>query len=305
MPKSKKPENNKKSIIIAATLAGVVLIGTSFFFWQKSLQDTHPQAVVTETQPVIEKPAPPVPQFLETAPQPPPEPLTVQTTAPTSPPPAPIADIPPCKLATNKMEAFFTHLDQQEYIKKYGIKNNSKQRIAKITEKLYANPPVVMRETDDLFSIITNSAHFYRILGKDNLMLLKEILTNETDNLEIVMAGFYQWSEMEPDCTDSQYILHLPLKNLYEYAGFFLNTLGGQSYLFRRESRIRMLVKYYSVLIIDQANEKGLNRHGLDIRQPLRSTIDEMEVSSNLQNREDYLENLLIMQAKYQEKYGN
>lgn len=119
------------------------------------------------------------------------------------------------------------------------------------------------------------------------------------------MASFYHWAEMEQSCDVPSFALQLPLNSLYEYAGFFLNTLGGQSYLFRRESKTRMLIKYYAVLIIDRANEKGLNRHGIDIRVPLRSTIEEMEVSQSLHDRENYLETLLMMQAKYQEKYGN
>jgi len=311
MPKNNEQKKNKKITIIAVVMGGIVLAGAGYLLWQKSIKDNAREAarhVVVAPVPIpyIEEPAPvaPIPQIPETEPEPLPEPPAPPTTTMEAPPPAPVPVISPCEQATRKMDSFFTHLDQQEYIAKYALKNGSKKRLSLIAEKLYANPPVVMRETDDIFSIIKNSAHFYRVLGKDNLMLLKDVLDHETNDLEPIMADFYQWLETEPTCDKNSYALHLPVSSLYEYAGFFLNTLGGQSYLFRRESKIRMLIKYYSVLIIDQANEKGLNHHGLDIRAPLRSTIDEMEVSLNLTQRETYLENLLVMQAKYQEKYG-
>ena len=315
MPKNEEQPRSKKPIIIAALLVGLVLAGAGYFFWQKSINDAAREAalqsLVATQQPYTEKVAPPEP---EPPPTPMPEPLALPIPpapkpaehAPKTPPaPAPVAAVSPCEQARNKLETIFAHLDKQSYIAGYALKNGSKKRIATIAKKLYANPPVVNRETDDLFSILTNSAHFYRILGKDNLLLTKDILSHEADNLEPMMADFYHWSEVDPTCKDQPYALHMPLKSLYEYAGFFINTLGGQSYLFRRESKVRMLIKYYSVMIIDRANDEGINRHGLDIRTPLRSTIDEMRVSSNLQNQVTYLENLLVMQAKYEEKYGN
>ena len=304
MPKTKEQPANKNNVIIIAILVAAVLAGLGYFAWQKSGGKTSQEAIETkqqqeETLAEMESQAP---AATETAPSVP-TPLPFPAVVPAPPPATAVAD--PCKEATDKIQAFFAHLDQQEYVTRYGLKGSSEQHFVTISKKLYAHPPVVNRETDDLFTILTNSAHFYRILGKNDLLLIKDILNHESDNLETVMADFYHWSEKEQTCDDPTFALQLPLNSLYEYAGFFLNTLGGQSYLFRRESRTRMLIKYYAVLIIDRANEKGLNRHGIDIRVPLRSTIDEMEVSQNLEKRDAYLEKLLLMQAKYQEKYGN
>ena len=308
MPKLKENTNNKNTIVIAAVIVAVVLAGVGYFAWQKSIDKAARQTAQSERQASEVKrpdtspqmptaPSATMPELL--APTPTPWPVPVATPVPA------LTTIDPCQEATEKLQAFFNYLDQQEYVADYTLKEKSTEHFALIAKKLFANPPVVNRETDDLFTILTNSAHFYRILGKKNLLLIKDILNHEADNLETIMADFYNWSTTEPDCDNQSFALHLPLNSLYEYAGFFLNTLGGQSYLFRRESKTRMLVKYYAVLVIDQANEKGLNRHGIDIRTPLRSTIGEMEVSQNLAQREAYLEKLLIMQAKYQEKYGN
>ena len=118
------------------------------------------------------------------------------------------------------------------------------------------------------------------------------------------MALFYKWSEIAPDCPDNNLNIDLPLPGLYEYAGYFINTLGGQSYLFRRELYLRILIRYYSVLIIDRANQVDANRYGIDIRYTLDSLIPEIQGSSDLGNKQEYLENLLRLQEQYQAKYG-
>ncbi len=38
-----------------------------------------------------------------------------------------------------------------------------------LLQKLLDNPPVVIGETDDLFTLFQNTAHFFRILGKENI----------------------------------------------------------------------------------------------------------------------------------------
>ncbi|MGW8288283.1 MAG: hypothetical protein ACWGOD_08570, partial [Desulfobulbales bacterium] len=82
-------------------------------------------------------------------------------------------------------------------------------------------------------------------------------------------------------------------------------TLGGQSYLFRRELYLRILVRYYSILIIDRANDMDTNRYGIDIRYTLDSLISEIQGNGGLENRQEYLENLIRLQEHYQDKYGS
>jgi len=205
----------------------------------------------------------------------------------------------PCQQGAAQLQAFFAQLDRQEYVADHGLKEKCEKHLIKLIKKLFANPPVVVRETENLFTILTNSAHFYRVLGKNDLLLLRDILTREGEDIETIMARFYHWSELEPGCSILPIALHLPLNSLYQYAGFFLNTLGGQSYLYRRTPRIRTLVKYYSVLVIDRANDKGMNRYGIDLRFPINSTMEEMEDSPNLKKRDAYLDMLQALAAKY------
>ncbi len=309
MPKINENRTNKNTVIIAAILVTLALAGIGYFAWQKSIDNATREATKAERLRYAEEltppPIAPPPEPTVTPPAPTPLPFPEATPAPAAPAPQVTVVIDPCKEATDKIQAFFNYLDQQDYMAAYTTNETSEELLVQIAKKLYANPPVVNRETDDLFTILTNSAHFYRILGKTNLLMLKDILIHESDKLEPLMADFYHWSEKEVTCDAPTFPLQLPLNSLYEYSGFFLNTLGGQSYLFRRKARTRMLIKYYAVLIIDRTNEKGLNRHGIDIRGPLRSTIEEMEVSQNIEQRDAYMEKLLQMQAKYQEKYGH
>jgi len=78
-----------------------------------------------------------------------------------------------------------------------------------------------------------------------------------------------------------------------------LNTLGGRSYLFRRESGTRLLVNYYSVLVIDRANREGINRHGIDLARILPLLTREIEATGQLIYRETYLDNLYDLLEKY------
>ncbi|MCW5213810.1 hypothetical protein VU13_00520, partial [Desulfobulbus sp. US5] len=150
------------------------------------------------------------------------------------------------------------------------------------------------------YTILTNTAHFFRILGKDNMRLLRKVLKQETTDFEDVAAEIYRLSTGKEQCVSGNKRLEIPFTAAYEYAGFFLNTLGGRSYLFRRDSGTRLLVNYYAVLILDQANKKHLNRYGLDIGEQLPWLIQEMEANNRLTQREKYLDKLYELAENYQ-----
>ena len=210
-----------------------------------------------------------------------------------------------CLQTADKILLFFEHLDRQEYIRSYTLKGTTLDHMNGIISKLLANPPVVVRETDDLFAILNNMAHFFRVLGPKDIMLIKDVLLHERDLIEPSMALFYKWSEIGPECVDRDMKIKLPLEGLYEYAGYFINTLGGQSYLFRRALYLRLLIRYYSLLIIDRANNVDANRYGIDIRYTLDALISEIQANDDLEYKQEYLEKLLRLQESYQAKYGS
>ena len=200
-----------------------------------------------------------------------------------------------CANLAKKLHDFCQHVDQQDYLPRFSLNEPAQARFIALADKLLANPPVVARETDDLYTILRNSAHIFRVIGKDNTLLLKTVLDRERDQTEEVASDLYLWLSAE-GCQEALLPFSPPLAKVYEYAGFLLNTLGGRSYLFRRDARTRLLITYYAVLIIDRANAQGLNRYGIDINQPVTQLISEIEASTQLAHKETYLERLYKIQ---------
>ncbi len=210
----------------------------------------------------------------------------------------------PCEAVSGEILQYFDYLNKQDYIATHNFEGGIQGHVTKMLNKLYTNHPVVVGETENLYTVLKNTAHFYRILGKDNVFLVKKFLEMEGENIESTMALFYQWSILWDQCANTGVSVNLPLEDLYEYAGFFLNTLGGQSYLFRRDSRVRMLTKYYCILVLDRANDRSINAHGLDIRPHINSLIEEMGSTDQLASKDEYIEKLLSLRDKYHAQYG-
>jgi hypothetical protein len=77
--------------------------------------------------------------------------------------------------------------------------------------------------------------------------------------------------------------------------------MGGRLYLFRRDSMSRMVVSFYAVLTIDEANRAGRNTYGIDLAPVIVNLIDEIESSSiSLKMRDHYLDTLYDLQVTYQ-----
>lgn len=216
----------------------------------------------------------------------------------TSGQPSPIVKDSICDQSHDVIHKFLLHLDNQEYINQYTDGEKSEIYFIKLIQKLGDNPPVVSRETDDLFTILKNTAHFFRIIGKDNILALKGILANEKEQFELVLSHFYEMTQNE-NCLSEKLQLNLSKDVLYDYAGFFLNTMGGRLYLFRRDSVSRLTVSYYSILLIEQANRQGRNVHGLDIRPAVELLIPEIENSgAQLRLKDTYLEKLYELEDR-------
>ena len=90
-----------------------------------------------------------------------------------------------------RINSFFSYLDEQQYVKSYKFLCGSKQQFEQLLKVLIANPPSVPRETDSIDRLLKNVFYFYRLLGKEKLMLTKDILKNELDIIEPLMHTFY------------------------------------------------------------------------------------------------------------------
>ena len=194
--------------------------------------------------------------------------------------------------------AFFSYLDDQEYVQSYKFKEGTYRQYQIAIKKLSSKLPIISGEMSSLYNIVRNVAHFYRVMGKKRVLLIKQLLQNESEVIESVMRTFYLWFTMD-DEGNSTVQGRPSMDNMYEYAGYILNTLGGRSYLLRRDPKVRTLTTYYCVLILDKANDKELNSKGIDIRPYIRSSLMEIERQTGLVHQKEYLTLLRELRLKY------
>jgi hypothetical protein len=200
---------------------------------------------------------------------------------------------------TDEINSFYTHLDQQSYIQDLALTEPSQVYFSKLLQKVAGNPPTVHGETDDLFTLLQNTAHFFRILGKDNIDILKQVLEQEKNSFEHVLKSFYGLT-YQPDSLKEEYTISMTPATLTDYAAFFLNTIGGRLYLYRLDPASRMVITYYAIVTIDRANNEGRGGHGIDIRPFISSLAEEIENGGkNLQLKDEYLDVLYDLQEKY------
>jgi len=197
-----------------------------------------------------------------------------------------------------RINSFYSYLDQQQYPKSYKFFNGAKEQFQQIFKMLTETSPIFPRETDSLNDVLKNAFYFYRVLGKERISLIKDILENESDIIECLMNTFYFWFTLT-DKYSEQELIRPSFEHLYLYACFFLETFGGRSYLLRRDSKVRILTLYYCVSIIDQANIDGVNSNGIDIRPYLKLISEDMAHHKGLNYKNLYLIKLEMLRKKY------
>ncbi|MFZ0241324.1 MAG: hypothetical protein WAL90_06715 [Desulfobacterales bacterium] len=200
--------------------------------------------------------------------------------------------------ADAQVKTFFAYLDQQPYIAAYHLKDGIQGQYRESMELLSKNEPVLVGETDSLHRLFKNMAHFYRVLGPQRIALIKSVLDNEYEIVEPVMQAFYRWVTLD-DGPQALTSARPSPEVLYTYAGYFLNTISGRSYLLRRDSKIRLLTYFYSIETIDRANDKKLNSLGIDIRPHIKRAYQDIKNQMGLANRAAYLQELERLDRKY------
>jgi hypothetical protein len=204
-----------------------------------------------------------------------------------------------CGDMKRQLSSLMVYLDGKEYRELYGFKQDFEHLFRETVDALNEKMPVITGEMDDLRTLIQNVTHFYRAVGRKKVGLIADILKNESEMMEPVMLMIYNWATAEGRCNNLD-IQPLNLETLYQYSGFFLNTLGGRSYLLRRDSKVRVLASYYSILILDQANEKTMNPYGIDIRPYIDISFYDIRSHQGLMYQKAYLAKLKELKNKYQ-----
>lgn len=200
-----------------------------------------------------------------------------------------------CKQITRQALAFFRYLDSKSHLTWPGSDMRAEELFEDICKQLTEKPPINMGEIESVYRLVSNVTHFYRVIGKDRINLIKKILKSESAIVEPAMAVMFTWMT-----TCNRGIDQPKLKTLYQYACFFLNTLGGRGYLLRRESKQRILVNYYALLVIDMANDAKINSYGIDIRPYLDYLFYDINNQKWLIYRQRYLSELGALFNKYQ-----
>ena len=197
----------------------------------------------------------------------------------------------------NEVMRFFSTLDGRQYIKAYGLTQGTYKHFQEMLARLKARPPVITGETRDMYTLMHNMAYFYRVLGKKDISMVKDIMEKEHGSIEKVMALFYEWEQRQE--RESPAEMMLSPEDLYRYACFFISTLSGRAYISRRDTLVGTLVKYYSVLLISKADKNKRNHYGVDIRPVIPMLINEIKAREDLAYRDYYLANLRSIERQY------
>ncbi len=206
-----------------------------------------------------------------------------------------------CNKIENGVQEFFAYLNKERYVRNLEADMDSYKRFKSVMMKLSSEPPVPAGENMDTLIMTRNIYHFYRLLENEDIRLIREILRNEADSLELNLDIFYKWLMLGDQCPDPEKT-RPPLEVLYQYAGFFLNTIGGRAYLYRRPLNVRLLIGYYSLLIVHEADKKGKNSYGIDVFPEITPLAREISLYPDFHFQNEYILQLTQLQNYYLKK---
>ena len=209
--------------------------------------------------------------------------------------PEDVEEIDRCAFLEKRIDSFFAYIDDKMALEEPSARDIFFSMMADLEEK----PPLVVGETRDLITLLRNRAHFFRVLKKERIDMVRHVLQAERDILESAMADFYAYYIGEEACIAAHSETLMDMEALYDYAGFFLESISGKSYLMRRDSSTRILSVYYSIKVLDKAVDKGINRYGIDIREHIESAKDDIRHRGDLRYRDHYMEQLRQLQEKH------
>ena len=225
-------------------------------------------------------------------------PLVVTQEIPEAKRPRPKED---CARIEKDVQDFFAYLDTKGYIQHLEEGTNTYEHFKRLIKRLSAKPPIPAGEGIDPALMTKNVFHFYRVLDRVDIRLVKEIIANEAETLELNLELFYKWLTLGDRCPDPEGIKPPP-EVMYDYAGFFLNTIGGRAYLLRRPLGLRLLLSYYSLLIVHEADKRKMNTYGIDIFPMIAPLAREISIYPDFHFRDDYLFRLNQIDTYYLQK---
>jgi hypothetical protein len=202
-----------------------------------------------------------------------------------------------CQAVREDLLTICHQLDSRSYLQSREFQKGSFDLIKEVVEALANNPPIASGEMLRYESITANVFHIFRTLGKNRTSLLVDILAREQAVAEPMAMALFRWLLANQKCGDEGGPMSFQI--LYDYASYFLNTLGGQAYVYRRTPRVLALTSFYALVIMDQAIQKDINPHGVDPRPHIRQCRDLLALQ-DLVFRDHYLEILREMEQRWE-----
>lgn len=206
-----------------------------------------------------------------------------------------------CSEIEDRVQDFLSYLNKEAYVQDLATDTDIYTRFEILMKKLSSQPPIPAGEGLDSLTMTKNVYHFYRVLDEEEIRLIKQILENETEQLEINLDTLFQWLMPADPCPYLDQA-RPSLDVLYQYAGFFLNTIGGRAYLFRRATPVRLLTSYYALLIIHESDKRGKNTYGIDIFPEISRLAREISVYPDFELQNTYIQQLTELQDYYLER---
>ncbi len=196
----------------------------------------------------------------------------------------------------NELKNYFNYLEERGY--SAGQDMSVQNRFKAILKRISKNPPISIGERNNPDLMIRNISYFFKVLSKEDMLLIRQILLNEQDTLEMDLNLFYSWLQ-QPTESNEMGDLRPSTHLQYQVSAFLTNTIGGRGYLYRRTPGTRMIVMYYCVQVLYEADVSNNNSFGIDVFQMVRDLKSELVHYSYLQYHENYLKKLEDMEAYY------
>jgi hypothetical protein len=194
-----------------------------------------------------------------------------------------------------RVKAFFAYLDSRDYVKAYDLPGGVYEEYVLAADALAAHPPKVAGETESLYEMLKNVSYFFRAMGRQRVQLAADILKKEPEVMEPAMRVFFQWYMGPLETMRGK----PSLQTMYACASFLVDTFGGRSYLLRRDAKIRLLSIYYSIQVLDRANDQKFNPNGIDIRPLIAAAARDIRSQTGLAYQKQYGAELERLARKY------
>jgi hypothetical protein len=203
-----------------------------------------------------------------------------------------------CLSVERDLLALCSELDSRQYVRSKIVGGSFCSVLRQASMDLASSPPVLGGETKDALVMLNNTFHMFRSLGRKRTTLFLDVMRQEQELAEPFAMIVYRWLVSRDQCADDEREQAIDRDALYAYAGFLLDSIGGQAYLRRRSMGSEALADFYAVLILDRADHERFNPAGIDLRPQLERTR-QLIAASPLLFSERYLDVLDGIESRW------